>query len=212
MLNGQVQPPYKFLTQIKIKEIMKKIPKYFVQGLVFVLPLAITFYLIYIVFMWVDNIIPFKIPGLGILVILCSITIVGFLFQKLVTTRAMGVLKRMFRKAPLLKVIYTSIKDLFSAFVGKEKKFEKPVLVTIDNVNKIKRLGFITQTDLSFINVPEGFVSVYFPCSYGILGDMYIVPAEMVEPVEGHPAEVMKFIISGGVSKINPDYDPDSEK
>ena len=105
---------------------MKKIPKYFVQGLVFVLPLAITFYLIYIVFMWVDNIIPFKIPGLGILVILTSITILGFLFQKLVTTRSMGVLKRMFRKAPLLKVIYTSIKDLFSAFVGKEKSLINP--------------------------------------------------------------------------------------
>ncbi|HOG18818.1 MAG TPA: DUF502 domain-containing protein [Salinivirgaceae bacterium] len=191
---------------------MKKIPKYFVQGLVFVLPLAITFYLIYIVFMWVDNIIPFKIPGLGILVILTSITILGFLFQKLVTTRSMGVLKRMFRKAPLLKVIYTSIKDLFSAFVGKEKKFDKPVLVTMDNVNKIKQLGFITQTDLSFIDVPEGFISVYIPCSYGILGDMYIVPAENVEPVKGHPAEIMKFIVSGGVSKINPDYDPDSEE
>ncbi|MGI6478675.1 MAG: DUF502 domain-containing protein [Salinivirgaceae bacterium] len=191
---------------------MKKIPKYFVQGLVFVLPLAITFYLIYIVFMWVDNIIPFKIPGLGILVILTSITILGFLFQKLVTTRSMGVLKRMFRKAPLLKVIYTSIKDLFSAFVGKEKKFDKPVLVTMDNVNKIKQLGFVTQTDLSFIDVPEGFISVYIPCSYGILGDMYIVPAENVEPIKGHPAEIMKFIVSGGVSKINPDYDPDSEE
>lgn len=191
---------------------MKKIPKYFVQGLVFVLPLAITFYLIYIVFMWVDNIIPFKIPGLGILVILTSITILGFLFQKLVTTRSMGVLKRMFRKAPLLKVIYTSIKDLFSAFVGKEKKFDKPVLVTMDNVNKIKQLGFITQTDLSFIDVPEGFISVYIPYSYGILGDMYIVPAENVEPIKGHPAEIMKFIVSGGVSKINPDYDPDSEE
>lgn len=162
--------------------------------------------------MWVDNIIPFKIPGLGILVILTSITILGFLFQKLVTTRSMGVLKRMFRKAPLLKVIYTSIKDLFSAFVGKEKKFDKPVLVTMDNVNKIKQLGFITQTDLSFIDVPEGFISVYIPCSYGILGDMYIVPAENVEPIKGHPAEIMKFIVSGGVSKINPDYDPDSEE
>ena len=162
---------------------MKKIPKYFVQGLVFVLPLAITFYLIYIVFMWVDNIIPFKIPGLGILVILTSITILGFLFQKLVTTRSMGVLKRMFRKAPLLKVIYTSIKDLFSAFVGKEKKFDKPVLVTMDNVNKIKQLGFVTQTDLSFIDVPEGFISVYIPM-YGILGDMYIVQLKTLSPLK----------------------------
>jgi uncharacterized membrane protein len=187
---------------------MKKLFQYFAQGLVFVLPLAITFYLIYAVFVWLDNIIPFKIPGLGIVVIVIGITLVGFLFQILVATPIFSMFNRIFKRAPLLKVVYTSIKDLFSAFVGKEKKFEKPVLVTIDNINKIKRLGFLTQEHLSFLKVPEGFVSVYFPSSYGILGELYIVPAEMVEPVEGHPAEVMKFIVSGGVSKFNADYDP----
>ncbi len=190
---------------------MKRIVQYFIQGLVFVLPLAITFYLIYLVLTWLDNIIPFKVPGLGILVILAGITIVGFLFQIIVTTPAMGIINRLFKRAPLLKVIYTSIKDLFSAFVGKEKKFEKPVLVTIDKANNIKRLGFLTQTDLSVMNVPEGLVSIYFPSSYGILGELYIVPIELVEPIEGHPAEVMKFIVSGGVSKINLQYDPNTD-
>ncbi len=191
---------------------MKKIFQYFVQGLVFVLPLAITFYLIYVIFVWLDNIIPLKIPGLGILVILAGITLVGFLFQILVATPIYSTFNRIFNRAPLLKVVYTSIKDLFSAFVGKEKKFEKPVLVTIDNKNKTKRLGFLTQDELAFLKVPDGFVSVYFPSSYGILGELYIVPAEMVEPVEGHPAEIMKFIVSGGVSKFNPDYDPKKEE
>jgi uncharacterized membrane protein len=187
---------------------MRRIFQYFIQGLVFVLPLAITLYLIYGIFVWLDNIIPFKIPGLGLLVILVGITTVGFLFQIMVATPIYATVNRIFNRAPLLKVVYTSIKDLFSAFVGKEKKFERPVLVTLDNTNKTKRLGFLTQNELSFLKVPEGFVSVYFPSSYGILGELYIVPAEMVEPIEGHPAEIMKFIVSGGVSKFNPDYDP----
>ncbi|MDD2564386.1 MAG: DUF502 domain-containing protein [Salinivirgaceae bacterium] len=187
---------------------MKKIVQFFAQGLIFVLPLAITFYLIYFVFTWLDNIIPFKIPGIGLLVIITGITLVGFLFQILVATPLYSVLQNAFNRAPLLKVVYSSIKDLFSAFVGKERKFDKPVIVTIDPVNNIRRVGFETQADLTHLNITEEFASVYFPSSYGILGELYIVPKKYVTDINAHPAEVMKFIVSGGVSSFeNKDLD-----
>ena len=99
--------------------------------------------------------------------------------------------------------MYSSIKDLFSAFVGKERKFEKPVIVTIDPINNIKRVGFETQAELSYLNVTDEFASVYFPSSYGILGELYIVPKKFVTPINAHPAEVMKFIVSGGISSFD---------
>ena len=181
---------------------MKKIFQFFAQGLIFVLPLAITFYLIYNIFMWLDNIIPFNVPGLGLLVIVSGITFVGFLFQILVATPLFEFLQSIFNRAPLLKVVYSSIKDLFSAFVGKERKFEKPVLVTIDPAHNIKRVGFQTQSDLSNMQISDEYVSVYFPSSYGILGELYIVPKEHVVSINAHPAEVMKFIVSGGISNF----------
>lgn len=174
--------------------------------------MAITFYLIYYVFIKVDGIIPHKVPGLGILVIVVGITVVGFLFQTFVTSPVVGFFNKLLKRAPLLQLVYSSIKDLFSAFVGKERKFELPVLVTLDKENGIKRLGFLTQKDLSFIGIPDGYVSVYFPSSYGILGELYVVPSDMVEAVNAHSAEVMKFIVSGGVSKVSSTQPLDNDK
>lgn len=183
---------------------MKKVFQYFIKGFVFVIPMVVVIYLIYAIFLFLDNIIPFRIPGLGILVMLISITIIGFLFQFFVATPLYKYLTNVLNKTPLIKVIYTSVKDLLSAFVGNERKFEKAVLVTIDKVNQIKRIGFITQSDLEFIKNQEDFAAVTFPNSYGILGELCLVPKTSIEFIEGHPAEIMKFIVSGGISKFNP--------
>ncbi len=181
---------------------MRRIPQYFIQGLIFVLPFGITIYLLYSIFLWLDSIIPTGIPGLGIIFMLVLITLLGFAFQLMVATPIYKYLSRFVDKAPTLKLVYSSIKDLFSAFIGKEKKFDQPVLVTIDSANKIKRVGFLTQRNLEFMNLPEGFVAVYFPYSYGLLGELMIVSESAVSSLDLPPAEVMKFIVSGGVSKI----------
>jgi uncharacterized membrane protein len=109
----------------------------------------------------------------------------------------------MMEKAPLVKVIYTSLKDLLSAFVGKEKKFNQPVLVKINGTDEIMRLGFITQEDLTFIGIEDRFVAVYFPHSYNFSGNLLIVPRKNVIKVSGPSAEVMKFIVSGGVTDLD---------
>jgi uncharacterized membrane protein len=107
----------------------------------------------------------------------------------------------MMEKAPLIKVIYSSVKDLLSAFVGKERKFDKPVLVHLDKGGILSRLGFITSENLDDLGIKDR-VSVYLPSSYGVLGELYIVPAERVTPLDINSADVMKFIVSGGVTKI----------
>lgn len=104
-------------------------------------------------------------------------------------------------KAPLFKIIYTSVKDLLSAFVGKERKFDMPVLVNVDSAGHLQRLGFVTTKDLSHLGL-ENKVSVYLPSSYGMLGELVIVDQSQVTFIQANSAEIMKFIVSGGVTRM----------
>ncbi len=183
---------------------MRKLLAYFFQGLIATAPIILTVYLLYVSFVYIDGLLPFTIPGLGLLVIIVSITLVGYLVNLAIRTPLYHFATKLLDKIPLFRVVVTSIKDLLSAFVGKEKKFEYPVRVLLDKENDIERLGFLTQNSLNFIGIEEGKIAVYLPSSYGILGDLYIVPATYVKPLDARAAEAMKFIISGGVSKTTP--------
>ena len=112
-------------------------------------------------------------------------------------------MESLINRSKMLKQIYGSMKDLFGAFAGEEKRFNQPVLVLVDKVNQIERMGFITQDDLEDIGA-IGKVAVYFPMSYSFAGEVLIVPKEQVTLVTGiSAAEAMKFIVSGGVTKLD---------
>jgi uncharacterized membrane protein len=85
--------------------------------------------------------------------------------------------------------------------MGNKKRFNKPVLVTIDKANNIQQLGFITQTDLADLNIKDK-VAVYLPLSYSLSGKLIIIPSSQIEKVDKDAPEVMKFIISGGVTDV----------
>jgi uncharacterized membrane protein len=106
-----------------------------------------------------------------------------------------------FTRAPIVRIIYSAIKDLLEAFVGDQKRFDKPVAVTLDPVADIRALGFVTQEDLSFLSLP-GRVAVYLPLSYSMAGTMVIVPREHVERLAADGAGIMALVMSGGVSRV----------
>lgn len=180
---------------------MKRLAGYFFQGLLLVAPLSITIYVIYAVFMFVDGLLPFDIPGLGLLVILSSITFIGIIGKLFINQPIVAFFNSLMAKTPLLKVLYSSIKDFLLAFVGSEKKFTKPVIVKIEENANIERIGFVTESNLNEIGISSEKIAVYFPSSFGVLGELYIVPSKNVTFINAPPAEVMKFIVSGGVSK-----------
>lgn len=188
---------------------MNKFATYFFRGLLFVVPIALTLYIITIAISWLDNLIPLKIPGLGLLTILAFITIVGYLASTLLAGPLFGLLEDILARVPLVSIIYSSLKDLISAFVGDKKKFNQPVLVTLDPSYSIQKPGFITQEDLSNLGL-HGQVAVYLPHSYNFSGNLFIVPAQYVTPIDAPGAEIMKFIVSGGVSGLDsiPPYNP----
>ena len=189
---------------------MKKLLTYFMQGLILVAPIVITVYIVFLIFDFIDGILRsqleswfgYAIPGLGLLIILGLITVLGFVGQSIVASPFKALADQLLKKAPLLQVIYSSLVDLFSAFVGKEKKFNRPVLVEINKENSLWKIGFVTQKSMAEMGV-EGLVAVYFPHSYNFSGELYLVTTAAVKPLDMPPSEAMKFVVSGGVTRVN---------
>lgn len=178
----------------------RKLLAYFFRGLLFLTPLAITVYIIYQLFLFLDNLIPVPIPGIGILMVLCVITFVGYLASLIFTKPLFEWFERGMFKIPFVNLLYTSIKDLMGAFVGEKKKFNIPVLVEVSA--SLNRLGFVTQEELDAIGEPN-LVAVYFPHSYNVSGNVFLVNREKVRYLKGvKNADVMKFLVSGGVSPL----------
>lgn len=177
----------------------RRLLNYFLRGLLILVPLALTIYIIVEALAWLDNLIPVNIPGLGLLLVTSTIIFFGYLASTLIARPIFDLMEEVLLRVPLISLIYSSIKDLLSAFVGDKKKFTQAVLVTMDEINGIQKLGFITQTDLKVLGLQDK-VAVYLPHSYNFSGNFYIVPRERVTLLNLPGADVMKFIVSGGVS------------
>lgn len=187
----------------------KRILSYFIRGLVLVAPLYATGLIIWAGIKFLDNIIRIEIPisgsklvylpGLGGIIILISIILLGFFFSTVVPQSFLKFTENIMRRIPLVSLIYYSIKDLILAFVGDKKKFNHPVLVTMYKETGIKKIGFITQADLSHLSIID-HVAVYMPMSYSLSGELFIVPTENITYLDASSTDVMKMLVSGGVS------------
>lgn len=181
----------------------RRIVRYFFSGTLFIVPLVATVYFILASFRWLDNLLELPYPGLGFAIIFFAITIFGYLTTNFAFKTATQWFDHGMNKIPLVKLIYSAVKDLLNAFVGDKKKFNKPVLVRINEQNSLYQIGFVTQNDLSDLGLDD-MVVVYFPHSYAFSGFHYFVPKVNIKPLNISGPTAMKFIVSGGVSGFRP--------
>ena len=168
----------------------------FLRGLLLLVPMAAAMYVVYYIYTMLDSLIDFGIPGLSFVIVILLITFVGF-FTRKYNTGLFIWFEDLVNKVPLLSLIYSSIKDLMNSFVGEKKKFNKPVLVKVEN--NLYKPGFVTSDDLKEIGLP-GMVSVYLPHSYNFSGNVFITDKKNIKPLKNSSSEVMKYIVSGGIS------------
>lgn len=178
---------------------LRKVVRYFFNGTLFIVPLVATVYFIIVSFQWLDSRLNLPYPGVGFAIILTVITVFGYFTSNFAFKTFSSWFDHVVNRIPLVKLIYSSVKDLMAAFVGEKRKFNKPVLVTINKENNLHRVGFITQSDLAELGLPD-MVVVYFPQSYAFAGDHFVVPKENIKPLDVSGAVAMKFIVSGGIS------------
>lgn len=178
---------------------MKRISQYFLQGLLFLIPLFATLYVIYWIFVRIDGLLNLPVPGLGFIVTLVFITLIGFVASNFLTKKLVHLIDKLFARLPLVKMIYSAIKDLVNAFVGDKKSFNKPVQVIIDKERNVRLLGFATRDNLESLGLNES-MAIYIPQSYNFAGNLIVVNRDQVIPLTADPGRVMKLIVSGGVS------------
>lgn len=196
---------------------MKRIFNYFLQGVLYIAPIGITAYIIYVIFNFTDNLLHdflmqflnVDIPGLGLVVLFLFLVLIGLIGSSILARPFKILFKRILEKVPILNLIYSAFTDLFTAFVGKERKFSRPVLVQVNPVTNLEKMGFLTTEDLRILDIQDK-VAVYFPHSYNFSGELFIVPSKQVRPIDITPAVAMKFIVSGGVSGLDMELSGDS--
>jgi uncharacterized membrane protein len=181
---------------------MKAISKYFFEGLIVVVPITVTIYLIYYIFTWIDGFFNFEYPGIGFAIILMGIILIGVIASNFFTKGFVNIINNLLNRLPLVKFIYMSIKDLTEALFGERRKFNQPVSVKMSNESGVEILGFITEENPDFLGEKDK-VAVYIPQAYNFAGNLILVQAENVKKLNVGAKEMMAFIVSGGLSTSN---------
>jgi len=205
---------------MKFRIIARKLFKYFLQGLIILAPITITFWAVLSLFNWVDSILPDfihrlfprlaldengnprHIPGLGFILVMVIVLGVGYVSSSFIVSKLVELFDNILEKTPGIKIIYSTIKDFFEAFAGNRRKFDRAVLVSIEAPD-VWRIGFITHEELTEFGLQE-YISVYIPQSYAFAGHLYFVKKERVRVITDITStDAMKFAISGGVTNID---------
>ncbi|PZU87040.1 MAG: hypothetical protein DI529_07795 [Chryseobacterium sp.] len=181
----------------------------FLQGLIIIGPFAITVWIIWQIVFSIDNLVPSvsgKFPGLIFFIVIFGTSFIGFFGNKFIIGRLIvDGLDYVLEHIPGIKFIYTSLKDVLGSFVGDKKKFNVPVWVKTNENPEIWRIGFLTQSDMSAVNLDQ-MVAVYLPHSYAVSGWVIITKFNNIKEVTGmSSAEAMKFAVSGGVAGFHSD-------
>ncbi|MBO9570878.1 MAG: DUF502 domain-containing protein [Chitinophagaceae bacterium] len=203
---------------MKNRRVLKKLFHYFLQGLIILAPIIITIYAVAGLFNFIDSILPDmlgrvfphwvdddghpnRIPGIGFVIVILTVMVVGYISSSFIVGRFVDLFDKVLEKTPGIKIIYSTVKDFFEAFAGNKRKFDKSVLVSVQD-RDVWQIGFITQEELKQFELKE-YVAVYVPKSYALAGQLYFVTRDRVKLLTDiGSADAMKFAISGGVTDI----------
>ncbi|HHI67927.1 MAG TPA: DUF502 domain-containing protein [Planctomycetes bacterium] len=190
---------------------MKILGRAFFKGLLTLAPVLLTIYVVYWTAVTAEGllgkairlVVPAEsyVPGMGIAAGVAAIILVGFLLQAWIFGLLFSWGERLLEKVPLVKSLYSSIKDMLSFFGGGEgKKIGQVVAVELGEP-KVKLLGFVTREDME--GLPEGLgggdlVGVYLPMSYQIGGITAFFPRSALTPLDMTTEEALRFAVTAG--------------
>jgi uncharacterized membrane protein len=183
----------------------KNLLKYFLQGVLVLAPITITGWLLYWMFTKIDGILrPYvNIPGLGFVIIIVFVILIGWISSTIIITSILNMFDSWLDRTPGIKFIYSSIKDLFGAFAGDKKKFDKAVLINAF-ADDVWIIGFLTDEEMDKFEMGALHVSVYVPQSYNFAGQLYILPRSRVRKLEHLTSgDAMKYAVTGGVVDVD---------
>ncbi len=196
---------------------MKYLGRIFLTGVLTVLPVLATAYLLIWLFTTAESFLgkPLRwlIPdgyyrgGMGLLVGVVVIFVVGVLMRAYIVRRVFAFSERILLEIPLIKTIYAALRDFFGMFAGQsDHQGLQVVTVTLPGSN-MRLMGFVTRDEFS--DLPEGIagqgeVAVYLPMSYQIGGYTVFMPRSQLSPIQMSREQAMRFVLTAGLkSKSN---------
>lgn len=193
---------------------LKKIFRYFVQGVIILAPIGITAYVLWWLFNKIDGILkPYiHIPGLGFLIIIVFVILVGWVSSHFLMGSFIQFFDTWMEKTPGVKFIYTSTKDFFEAFAGEKRKFNRAVLACVFSED-VWIVGFLTDEEMQKFDLGADSVAVYVPQAYNFAGQLYILPRHKVKKIEKiSSGEAMKYAVTGGVVDLDAERNEETKK
>ena len=184
---------------------MKRLSQYFLRGLIAILPLGITVYVLYALVTWSETtamrvisplIGSFYIPGLGLIIAIGVLVLIGFVLSGRVASKLLSWIELPFTNLPVVKSIYTSLKN-FADYFSPHHAADTPQQVVVLHLpgQDVDMVGLVTRNHLG--GLPEGFgpgdrVAVYLPMGYMIGGYTVFVPRSAITPINMSVEEAMR--------------------
>jgi len=190
----------------------RKLRSALVRGLVVVLPIGLTLWLLW----WLGSstesllqqvitlVIPAEHyrPGMGIIAAVALLLGAGTLVNALIVRRMLAAWERFLDRIPVVKTIYGAIRD-FTRLLPADGKKRDLKRVVLARVGDARFVGFVTRDDASELGIvkhEDALVAVYFPMSYQIGGYTALLPRTSIQPLDMPVEAAMRLVLTGGLS------------
>lgn len=189
---------------------MTQLTKIFFRGLVTLLPIAITFYVLYSVIEILDGllgdllkeILPTYIPGLGLITIIILIFSFGLMMNNMLTTKILSLVESKLQEVPLIRAVYSPLRDLMNLFSKKDAKQLKHVVLVKFAENGVQALGLVTReqfSELKLAQFTQDKVAVYFPLSYALGGMTVLVAKSRIQEIDIPVEKAMSLALTAWI-------------
>jgi uncharacterized membrane protein len=183
---------------------MKRLSQYFLRGLVTIVPVGLTVYLLYIFLAWSESLAMWVIrplvgdvylPGMGLVLGVLGIFLLGVVVSQPFMGRLLSLIEFPFTNLPVVKSIYSSLKSFADYFSPTHEQSPQQVVALRLPNHPLEIVGMVTRQSLA--DLPEGLlrgdrVAVYLPMGYMIGGYTVFVPREWITPIAMSVEEAMR--------------------
>lgn len=190
---------------------MSNLNKIFFRGVVTLLPIALTIYILYSGILILDSLMGWvlrliapdlHIPLLGLFLTITVIFMFGLLLNSYLTANILKTIEGYLLELPFIKTIYSPLRDLMNLFSRENQAGMKGVVLVEIGDTGLKALGIVTRENFRDLPIGDSAVdrvAVYLPYSYGVGGFTLLVPKNKMTPLELPVDKAMSLALTGWV-------------
>lgn len=185
---------------------MKTLKKHFISGLIFIIPISLSLWILFKIFLFLENILGTFLkkffpnlytPGIGLISLILLILLIGFLANNLLGKRFLNFVEKLFENTPFLNRIFNFIKTIVKNILEKKTNIFKEV-VKVKLPNDSYTIGFITGEE----SLEDNYITVFIPTVPNIsTGIVIMVQKEKVEKMDISIEDALKLVVSMGIFK-----------